>query len=162
MSRLELIEERHLTFQAAYLQYWIQFPPQDAEDLWREDTEEFIEAHAAEPIAVTDDGQFVYVPSGTQFGDFDLTIQFFTEPPGEEEGGWSSTPEVNVTIDRTLTLMDPDDHQVDIPVPYHHSEPAPCRLRVLYRGRSEDSHEHYQRQEVGDLEENVVQIWPPA
>lgn len=87
VSHPQPIEARHLTFQVAYLQYWIHFPPRDAEELWREDTEEFIEAHADEPIAATDDGQFVFVASGTQYGVVALTIQFFTEPPGEREDG---------------------------------------------------------------------------
>ncbi|MDF3294137.1 hypothetical protein [Streptomyces silvisoli] len=57
MSRPEPVAAPQLAFPAAYLQYWVQFPPTDAVHLWREDLEEFIEAHADDPLAATDDGQ---------------------------------------------------------------------------------------------------------
>ncbi|WP_269856020.1 hypothetical protein [Streptomyces sp. RPT161] len=159
MTRPEPVAAHQLAFPAAYLQYWVQFPPADAVQLWREDLEEFIEDHADDPLAATDDGQFVLVACGTQRGDVDLTVQFFTQPPSAPEANWQATVDVDVIIDRTLVLANPDDDQEDIPVPYPHAQPTQYRLRVLYTDRPQDSYQHYQQQAAAQLEKNIIQIW---
>ncbi|MCW7947460.1 hypothetical protein AAW14_37515 [Streptomyces hygroscopicus] len=160
MSHPEPVAVHHLVFPASYLQYRVQFPPDDAEQLWREEFEDFIQTSAGGLLAATDDGQFVMISCGVQQGEVDLTVQFFTQPPPPPEASWQITPDVDVVIDRVLVLCNPDDDQEDIPVPYHHDQPTRHRLRVLYADRPQGSSEAFRQQEAGKLEKNVIQIWP--